>query len=225
MKLKEAATRRPLRSVGRLHLGRRGSQVKIRGNRVEISEVESAVARIAGVDDAAVVAIKNESGVEQLVGVVAGDSAQRPGAARLRRALRSPPHGYMIPSRLIFLGAMPVNANGKLDRLQLLSLAEAEPPEQEAGAPPETEAERRALALWRGALPVPQFGVDEGFFDLGGDSLGALQVCAQLEEAFGRFFPLVALSQYTTIREIAAYLERDPESEATPHSDALELLV
>jgi amino acid adenylation domain-containing protein len=206
-----------------VHLGRRDSQVKIRGNRVEISEVESAVARIAGVVDAAVVAMDDGSGVQQLVGVVAGDAARRPDASRLRRELRAFLPGYMIPTRLIFLDAMPVNANGKLDRLQLRSLAEVEPPEQKAGAPPETEAERRVLALWREVLPVSQIGVDEDFFDLGGDSLGALQVCAQLEEAFGRFLPLVVLSQYTTIREIAAYLERDPESGAASHSDVIEL--
>ncbi|MBM7114473.1 amino acid adenylation domain-containing protein [Archangium primigenium] len=163
---------------GRLELlGREDSQVKIRGHRIEVGEVESALRALPGVRDAAVVARETSPGNARLVGYVVGRSDGAPSSEALRRALEERLPGYMVPSVFVVLSALPMTLNNKVDRKAL-------PPPPEApvseGRAPRDAREARVAAIFAEALGRSAVGLDESFFALGGDSVVAMRIIARL---------------------------------------------
>ena len=164
--------------------GRLDDQVKVRGYRIEPGEVEAALAALPGVREAAVVARKEASGAHRLVAYVVAapheiEAEADMSAVRDRLAARLPPH--MVPSAFVALDAMPLTAQGKVDRRRLPDPADggASGAREGAGAPyaaPRTPAERALAEVWRDVLGVERAGIHDNFFDLGGDSLLLLQV-------------------------------------------------
>lgn len=156
-------------------IGRRDDQVKIRGHRVELQEVAGALRRIEGVGAAEVLLDRTQAGREWLVAYVV---AQGVGIEAIRDAAAAILPAHMVPSRFVPLERMPLTANGKLDRARLPA-CEAAPAPPPADVNINGEAERILTELWSDVLRRDDFGVNDNFFALGGDSILTLQIIAR----------------------------------------------
>jgi acyl-coenzyme A synthetase/AMP-(fatty) acid ligase/acyl carrier protein len=190
-------------------LGREDLQVKIQGYRVELGEVEAALARHPGVRDAVVAAVGEARGHKRLVAWYVADARQGDvGPADLRTWLEARLPDYMVPLLYVPLEALPLTSNGKVDRKALPSPESSRPvPREDRFAAPRTPAEQRMVRLWETVLRVPRVGVHDELFELGGDSMLALRLLAEIEKDFGRRLPLAAFFQDATVERLAALVE------------------
>jgi amino acid adenylation domain-containing protein len=202
-----------------LYLGRADRQVKLRGFRIELAEIESALGAQPGVRAAAVV-VRQDDGEPRLVGYVVPAEGAIPGTADLFAGLRERLPDAMVPAALVFLDELPRNANGKLDAARLPAPPRTRPELAAAYAAPRSELERAIAAVWRAALKLESVGLDDSFFDLGGHSLLMARVHAQLREALGREVPLIELFQYPTIGSLARHLARAAEPKPSEAAQA-----
>jgi amino acid adenylation domain-containing protein len=181
-------------------LGRLDHQVKVRGFRIELGEVETAIAGQPGVVACAVAARAQPSGDLRLVAYVVAATGTT--GAELRRALRSRLPEYMVPAAFVMLDALPMTANGKVDRQAL-----PEPSARDAGehVPPRTPIEEELARIWSELLGVPlaRVGVNDNFFDLGGHSLLATQCVARVRDSLGVELPLQTLFGSATLGDLA----------------------
>ena len=183
-------------------LGRVDDQVKIRGFRVELGEIETTLKAHPQVADAVVLARKTPSGHNRLVAYVVarGDELS---AAQLAEHLRQSLPEYMVPSAFIFLPALPLLPNGKVNR-RALPEPEFTRPELSADyVAPATPAEEALAAIWAELLGLEQVGVHDNFFELGGDSMLSIQVIARAQQA-GLHLQPRQIFQHPTIAELAA---------------------
>ena len=162
-------------------LGRLDHQVKIRGQRVELGEVETVLRQHPSVRDAAVVVFPDGADL-RMVGFVVPDRQRSPVVlSDLKEFLTARLPAYMVPSALMTLDALPLNTNGKVDRGALQAPAAA-PLEEETYAAPRTRVEEILVEMWAEALGVERVGVNDNFFELGGHSLLATKLLSQLEQ-------------------------------------------
>ncbi len=183
-----------------VHVGRRDSQVKIRGQRIETGEVEGALRLVVGVRDAAVVALDDESGEKRLVGyVVAAVGARPPTVEELAGALRRQLPESMIPATFVLLDAMPMTPNGKIDRKALPAPGRSRPALATQLVAPRSATEESIAGIWCEVLTVDVVGIDDDFFDVGGDSLKAALVHSRMLETFGVDLSLSELFQARTV--------------------------
>ncbi|MGJ6968062.1 amino acid adenylation domain-containing protein [Streptosporangium sp. G11] len=185
-------------------LGRLDDQVKLHGLRIELGEIEAALRERAGVRDAAVIVREDVPGDRRLVAYLVAD--EPPETARVRVALGGTLPDYMIPSMFVTLDALPLTPNGKLDRK---ALPVPESPGAAEYVEPENDAERAIAAVWEQVLSVERVGAGDDFFDLGGNSLLAIQVVAKLRKALPEGSPqvgLVDLFSFRTVRELAGFV-------------------
>jgi len=160
-----------------LYLGRADEQVKIRGYRIELGEVQAALARLAGVDQAVVIAREDRPGDKRLVGYVTGTADP----AELRAALAERLPAYMVPAAVVAIEALPLTVNGKLDKRALPA-----PEYRGSGGgyrAPATAVEEIIAGIYAQVLGVERVGVDDSFFDLGGDSILSMQVVGRARAA------------------------------------------
>ncbi|MFV0674376.1 amino acid adenylation domain-containing protein [Variovorax sp. tm] len=188
------------------YLGRIDHQVKIRGFRVELGEIEAGLLAQPEVREAVVVASEGPSGV-RLVGYVSGEGID---TAQLRRGLSEKLPDYMVPAALVVLEALPLNANGKLDR-KALPAAEfsSEHTYDEPRSAEEGAVERGLAAIWAQVLGVPRVGRHDNFFELGGDSLVALKLLARINKsrALSVQITLQDLLEKQTIAKLVALMD------------------
>ena len=187
-------------------LGRADHQVKIQGFRVEPGEVEHALLELPGIGQAAVVARRTDSGNQLAAFVTAADGATAPDAAGLRALLGERLPGYLMPSRLTVLDALPLTANGKLDRAALQALGQDEQAAPRTLTAPGTPVESALVEIWESVLATGPIGVHDDFFELGGQSFTALRVIGQIAHRLGRRLPLGALLERRTIARLADWL-------------------
>ncbi|WP_223644877.1 non-ribosomal peptide synthetase [Corallococcus sp. EGB] len=190
-------------------LGRVDFQVKVRGFRIELGEIESALRAFPGINEAIVVARGADAG-KRLVGYVTAHEGHAPDVEALRVHLRHRLPEYMVPASLLVLGALPLNANGKVDRKAL-----PEPGDASRAASfiaPRTAAEEKLAALFAEVLRVERVGIQDDFFALGGHSLLATQLVSRVRAAFGVELPLRALFGAPTVEALAPRLEATPSS-------------
>ncbi|GAA3463929.1 amino acid adenylation domain-containing protein [Saccharothrix longispora] len=186
-------------------LGRRDHQVKIRGQRVEPEEVEHVLRGHPAVTDATVVVRSDPTGSAQLVAYVVPAGPDAPGVDEVRRFAGERLPAVMVPSRVVPLERLPVNANGKVDRAAL-----PPPPAEASGASavaPRTPVETLLAKLWSEVLGTAEVGVTDDFYELGGDSLRAVNLL-QRTRALGFEFPLATLLGRHTIEELAELADR-----------------
>ncbi len=194
-----------LRPDGELvYLGRLDDQVKVRGVRVELGEVESALALVPGVAECAV-ALKEREGDARLVAYFVERAGAGVSPSALRRALADRVPEPMIPSAFVRMPRLPKTRSGKLDRKALPDPEPARARERRK-RPPRSAAEKKLAAIWSSVLGVPEVGLDDGFFELGGHSLLAVKLFAQIERAFSRALPLATIFRAPTVGQLAALL-------------------
>jgi non-ribosomal peptide synthetase component F len=188
-------------------LGRRDSQVKIRGNRVELGEVESALATHPKVAEAVAIAWEDtDSGELRLVAYVVPASKPAPGLAELREhAVRLLPDS-MVPAAFVVVDAMPLTRNGKLDRRALVAPEAGRLKAVATYVAPRTNAEATLAGIWQQLLGVERVGVDDNFFELGGDSIRSIQIVARANRAGLRLNPS-QLFEHQTVAGLAAAAE------------------
>ncbi|HEV2846484.1 MAG TPA: amino acid adenylation domain-containing protein, partial [Thermoanaerobaculia bacterium] len=189
-------------------LGRIDTQVKIRGQRVELGEIEIALTALAGVREAAVLAREDGpggAGDKRLVAYVVLEPGVDLADADLVEPLRRRLTDAMVPRAFVRLDRLPATTNGKVDRRALAALA----PESAAGAgtAPRTEAEARVAAVWAELLGMERVGVEDDFFSLGGHSLLATRVTYRLRQELGVEVPVALLYEAPTVAGLAARLE------------------
>jgi amino acid adenylation domain-containing protein len=194
-------------------LGRADQQVKLRGFRIELGEVESALADQAGVAKAAAIVREDRPGDKRLVAYVIPGEGEPPSAAALRRELKERLPEYMVPSAIVFLDAMPLTPNGKIDR-RALPAPDGSRQSDETFVAPQTDAERRIAAVWCEVLGIEKVGVEDNFFDLGGHSLLVVRLHARLQGMFERELTVLDLFRYPTISALARQLTQAPSKDA-----------
>jgi amino acid adenylation domain-containing protein len=197
-----------LRSDGQLELlGRRDTQVKVRGMRIELGEIEMALRdHAAGVADTAVVVRDASPGERQIVAYVVAEAGAKPSPAALNQALADHVPGYMVPSIYVFLDALPVSANGKVDRQRLPQPDQGVPDAARGFVSPRTLTEEMLATVWCQVFRLNRVGVFESFFALGGHSLLAFQIVARARDAFQVDLPLRTLFANPTIAGLAEAL-------------------
>ncbi|MFF9347452.1 amino acid adenylation domain-containing protein [Streptomyces sp. NPDC014734] len=167
-------------------LGREDFQVKINGYRVELGEIEAALLRQPGVRTALVTAPAHaRTGQRQIAAYVVPEPGTDPDPAVLREALTALLPGYMVPSRFLTLDTLPLTTNGKIDHKALPAPWNDDSDTGSGRVAPRSGVEERLFALWSQQLGHGDFGVEEGFFDIGGDSLHAVGLLGLLRAEFG----------------------------------------
>ena len=191
------------------YLGRLDHQVKVRGFRVELGEIESRLRRQKGVSDAVVLA-RPTGGEPTLVAYWVASEGASPEVETLRDALRAELPAYMVPSLFVVLDVLPLTGSGKVDRRALPDPGEQRQVEVAYQAP-RSELERRIAAIWQEVLELDQVSAGENFFDLGGHSLHMVRVQTKLRELMGRDVPMVDLFHYPNVRSLAEHLSGGAE--------------
>ena len=187
-------------------LGRADFQVKLRGFRIEIGEIEAALENQAGVGQAVVVAREFKPEDKRLVAYVVPKAGTKLEVADLRAVLAAALPEYMVPSNFVFLDSFPLTANGKIDRNALPNPSTLENESATAPELPRNELERVIAQAWKDALGVDRVGLNENFFDLGAHSLIVAEVHIQLQQLLGRELSLVDLFQFPTVAALANHL-------------------
>ncbi len=197
------------RPDGRIvHLGRLDHQVKIRGFRIELGEIEAMLSRHPAVRQVVVTAREDQQGLKQLAAYLVCQEGQAPSSTELRSFVRTALPDYMTPSVFVFLEAMPLTANNKVDT-QALPAPTFALSGDPAHVAPRDRMEVQLAALWQQVLGVQNIGIRDNFFDLGGHSLKAAQLFYLIEQVYGRHLPLATLFQAPTISELASVLSRE----------------
>ncbi|MCP4702406.1 MAG: amino acid adenylation domain-containing protein, partial [Gammaproteobacteria bacterium] len=195
------------------YLRRIDFQIKIRGLRVELGEIETAIEQDEAVQQAVVIVREDQPGDKRLAAYIASKPQQLPTGTELRAVLKKKLPDYMVPAAFVMLDKIPLTPNGKVDR-RALPMPESDRPELGTDyVVPQTETERRIAAVWSELILLEKVGVHDNFFELGGHSLLIVQVRKKLQEAFAQSLPVVELFQYPTIHALAEHLDRSPEKQ------------
>ncbi|MEW5860344.1 MAG: amino acid adenylation domain-containing protein [Cyanobacteriota bacterium] len=195
------------------YLGRCDRQIKLRGFRIELEEIESVLAQHPQIRDV-VVLIREEEGAK-LVAYLVPNSAAVPTVSDLRSYLQQKLPEYLIPSAFVTLESLPLTPNGKVDRQGLPSPGVSRPNLDDAFVAPRTPAEQVLAEVWREVLNLEQVGIHDNFFALGGDSIRSIQVRSLVQNR-GLNFSLQQLFQYQTISELAPHLEASEVEKTAP---------
>ena len=200
-------------------IGRGDNQVKIRGYRIELEEIKSALGKHPAVSQAAVIARQGTTGDKQLAAYLvpdlSGTGGARPTVGELRGFLERELPEYMIPAMFIFLEALPLTSNGKIDYKALPATDEASVERSAAFVAPRTLEEELLAGVWSQVLGVNRIGIDDGYFALGGDSIRSIQLVSLAREK-GLFFTIEDLFTCKTIRALAAMLSTANKDEWQP---------
>ncbi|QSQ26197.1 amino acid adenylation domain-containing protein [Pyxidicoccus parkwayensis] len=191
-------------------LGREDFQVKLQGYRVELAEIEAALAQSSEVAAAAVAAVGEARGARRLVGFVVPAKGVELTPARLTELARTRLPEYMVPATFVLLPSLPLTSNGKIDRKALAAWqVDTRPQLQDAPSPARDALEAALVRIWAGLLGVEVVSIHQGFFALGGNSLLALRLMARIERELGVRLPLSVLFEAPTIAHIASALRRE----------------
>jgi len=202
-------------------LGRIDGQIKIRGYRVELGEIESQLAAHPAVRQCVVRVAGSSSTSKRLVAYVVAEAQATPSASELRAFLIEKLPDYMIPSAFVNLGAMPLTPNGKVDHAALPAPENSRPSLDRRYLAPQDSTERQLVVIWQNVLGVQPIGIQDKFFDLGGHSMLAVRVIAEIEKSFGRKLRLATLFQAGTIQRLAAVLREEIDETALTSGSSL----
>jgi amino acid adenylation domain-containing protein len=197
------------------HLGRKDFQVKVRGYRIEVAEIEVALRSLDTIKEAVVVARQNGLGEAYLIAYFTHTAQGGPSVTEVRGFLKRKLPDYMVPSRFVLMEAMPLTPNGKIDRAALPVSDNSRP---ESGTPfvmPITPVEEQLAQIWSEILGINQVGVNDNFFDLGGHSLAAGRVVSRVIKTLQLELPIRALFESPTVAEMAAIIAQNQAKKAS----------
>ena len=200
-------------------LGRIDFQVKVRGNRIELGEIEAALAQVPGVSEAVVIVREDTPGDKRLVAYCLCDEKKVVTTGELREFLEQRIPNYMIPSLFVSLDAFPLSRNGKIDR-KSLPAPDRSQSRADSYVAPRDNVEIQLCEIWEKLLKVSPIGINDNFFSVGGHSLLALRLVAEVQQRFERTLPLAVLFERGTIKELAKMLR---EQIAPPESTLVEI--
>ncbi len=191
------------------HRGRVDGLAKVRGQRVEAADVESALLALPGVAAAAVTVREDAPGEARVIAYLVPGAAPPPSPTEMRRALAGRLPDFMVPSAFVPLERLPLNDNGKVDRAALPPPPVASGRREVAPAPPRDAIEYTLVGIWEDVLGVRPIGIRDDFFDLGGHSLLAARMAEAVERVSGRPVPLTTLFEASTIERLADVVRSD----------------
>ncbi|MGZ4113424.1 MAG: non-ribosomal peptide synthetase, partial [Tumebacillaceae bacterium] len=194
--------------------GRIDNQVKIRGYRIELGEVEKALEQHPAVQGGIVIAREDVPGDKQLVAYVVPVAGQEVTARDVQQFLKERLPHFMVPTAVIHLEALPLNANQKIDRKALPAPAAYEVVRQDEFVGPRTPIEEQMATIWEQTLAVKQVSVHDNFFELGGHSLLATQIISRIAEVFGVKVPVRAFFEAMTLEGLAKFVQQALPEEA-----------
>jgi amino acid adenylation domain-containing protein len=186
-----------------VHLGRKDFQVKVRGHRIEVAEIEMALLDYKGVKEALVVARKDEKTDMRLVAYLTLTDPTVPTHTALRQFLQEKLPNYMIPSAFVILDAIPLTPNGKVNRRALPASSRSRPGLDNPYVAPHTPVEEALAEIWAQVLGLDQVGINDNFFVLGGDSLLATQIISRVITSLRVKVPIKSLFQAPTVTDMA----------------------
>ena len=196
-----------MRTDGRLeHLGRKDSQLKVRGIRIEAAEIETVLLEIPAIKEAVVTAEENDHGDKQLVAYLVEQFQQKIEIDEVYEHIRERLPEYMVPASFVKLSGLPQTFTGKVDRRMLKSAGGESLNLKQDYEVPNNQTERLVADVWEKILHVEKIGINDNFFSIGGDSLKALTVLTEIQKAFFVNISLNDIPAHPTIRELAAFI-------------------
>jgi amino acid adenylation domain-containing protein len=194
-------------------LGRIDFQVKIRGHRIELAEIEAALIEHPDVKEALVIAHEEQPGHKELIAYLLTEADRTPGSSQLRAVLRTSLPDVMVPSAFVCLDAFPLTLNGKVDR-KALPLPGGSEGRDAAGLTAQQSPVEEMLALiWSHLLRRDRIDSGDSFFEIGGHSLSATQLISRIRDAFSVDLPLRAIFEAPTLSGLASRIETSMRSE------------
>ena len=190
-----------------VYAGRKDSQVKVRGSRVVVADLEESISRIPGVSQAVVRVDKNIKGSTRLSAYVIPDTRIPITPEHIRNTLAAQLPIHMVPHHVAIVSQFPRTSTGKVDRQLLPSIQKIRPNLTSPPDPPATPTEEELTGIWEYIFQMDGIGVTDNFFDLGGDSLLAVELFVEIEKVFGRRFPISLLIQASNIRQQAKLVQ------------------
>jgi len=194
--------------------GRSDSQVKLRGYRIELAEIESVLNEHEAVRDVVVSAREDTPGDKRLVAYVIAAAETVPDASALREFLGSKLPDYMLPAAFVTLEQFPLTANGKLDRRALPAPEIDRSQSGESYTAPGSELEQTIAQIWQRVLKLDAVGTRDNFFDLGGHSLSLIRVHSEIQEHLDRKIPMVEMFRFPTVGALAGFLAGEADARA-----------
>src|SRR6185503_8143636 len=189
-------------------LGRLDQQVKLRGFRVELGEIESVLAQHEAVKDVVVLARQDVPGDKRLVAYMVMEAGAPEEVTYWRGWLSRKLPAYMLPAAYVLMEAFPLTASGKVDRRALPAPDASRPAQGEAYLAPRDALEQLLVDMWQAVLGLDQVGVADNFFAIGGDSIKGAILINQLQELLGEYVYVVAIFDAPTVAALADYLRQ-----------------
>jgi amino acid adenylation domain-containing protein/FkbH-like protein len=187
-------------------LGRADTQVKVRGFRVELDEIETALNQHPGIRRSAVIAQEHKSDGKRLTAYFVATALAQPSSEELREHLRRSLPDYMIPGAFVRVDSLPLNSSGKVDRKLLSATAGQRVWSEKTFVATSDDLEKRLAELWENVLDQKPVGANDDFFDLGGHSLLAMRLVARIESVFGKKIPVASVFHARTVAQMANLL-------------------
>jgi aspartate racemase len=197
-------------------LGRLDQQVKIRGFRIEVGEVEAVLGHHPALREVVVTAREEAPGDKRLVAYVVPHRGQAPTSSGLRSFLQAKLPDYMVPATFVLLDALPLTPNGKVNHRALPAPDRTRPNLKKTAGAHRDALELQLTRIWEKVLNVTHIGVQDNFFEVGGHSLLALQLLAQIKKTWDQNLPLTALFQAPTIEQLADVLRHRERAALSP---------
>jgi amino acid adenylation domain-containing protein len=198
------------------YLGRIDHQVKIRGNRVELREIERQMMHLQTIEEAVVIVRQDENRNNYLCGYVKMAQGYQLNISELREALLKKLPEYMIPAYFISLEKFPITTTGKVDRKKLPLPGGNRPNLGNTYVAPETAMARAIVVIWQDILKLDKVGIHDNFFDLGGNSLDMIRLKSRLQELLKKEINIMTLFQYPTIHTFTQHITQNQHPAAVP---------
>lgn len=196
-----------------LCFGRIDNQVKIRGYRIELSEIEFILSQQKNIKEAVVLSLKNRAGEDRLVAYVVAigikDSSKAAEIQHWKAVLKAALPAFMVPNDFVLLDALPLTANGKIDRNALPNPEINIDTNSSSYVAPRTRLEKLVAEIWTACLKIENIGINDNFFELGGHSLAAVQVITRIKNETGKRIRLANFFEYPTVEQLAILIEHD----------------
>jgi amino acid adenylation domain-containing protein len=202
------------------YLGRIDQQVKIRGFRIELGEIETTIAQHPAIKAVAVIDREATPGDKKLIAYLVTNTTTPPPTliTDLRQTLHTHLPEYMVPAHFHYLDTLPLTTSGKLDRKALPTPEHQHTHNTKPYTAPRNPAEQTIANIWKDVLHIDKVGLDDHFFELGGDSFLSIRVHAQLKDKLHTDLPVVAVLQYPTVRALARHVTGQNTSTTTTNA-------